>query len=146
MQQPESKEAPVGLIVGVTLPLLIIVSVAIAVLCRWTRHRQQEEAATAAAMRRPAHLHTNPAFNRPGAVDAEGVYLEPVSTQPALYDAAAEYAEVQDRVGTGGGGILSTSSAIYSAVIDPSVTYTPLAVGKSTYAGVAEVAQFNSEA
>ena len=151
MQQPESEKAPVGLIVGITVPVLIIAAAGVIGLCLRTREQRRQRAVTMPVVTpRSAHLHVNPAFSRPGAAAAESVYVEAVSTQPALYDAAnalaaaasAEYAEVQDLAGVGVGGIPSISGAIYSAVVDPSTTYTPLADGKSTYAG----AQFNSEA
>lgn len=78
------------------------------------------------------------AFDRRGAAESDRVYVEADPTQPAKYDAAhandaAVYAEIQE-----------PSTAVYSAVIDPDVTYTPLADGSATYAAAGRDA--NSEA
>lgn len=106
-------------------------------------HPQDEEGRPNGNAANRAHFD-NPTFSRGGNLErastaqqdegaAEIVYVEPDPNQPAEYDEAkrlaAVYAEVQD-----------PPTVVYAAVIDPNVTYTPLADGKATYAAA------NSEA
>ena len=106
-------------------------------------HPQDEEGRPNVDAANRAHFD-NPTFTRGGNLErasaaqqdvgaAEIVYVEADPNQPAEYDEAkrlaAVYAEVQD-----------PPTVVYAAVIDPNVTYTPLANGKATYAAA------NSEA
>lgn len=131
----------VALVVGISVPVLVVAAVAAGVSCLRRRDRQRQQATThARAMQRPDELHVNQAFDRRGAAASERVYVEADPTQPAKYDAAqandaAVYAEIQE-----------PSTAVYSAVIDPDVTYTPLADGSATYAAAAAGRDANSEA
>jgi len=129
----------VALVVGISIPVLIVAAVAAGVSCLRRRDRQRQQATThARAMQRPDELHVNQAFDRRGAAESDRVYVEADPTQPAKYDAAqandaAVYAEIQE-----------PSTAVYSAVFDPDVTYTPLADGSATYAAAGR--DTNSEA
>jgi len=129
----------VALVVGISIPVLIVAAVAAGVSCLRRRDRQRQQATThARAMQRPDELHVNQAFDRRGAAESDRVYVEADPTQPAKYDAAhandaAVYAEIQE-----------PSTAVYSAVIDPDVMCTPLADGSATYAAAGRDA--NSEA
>lgn len=112
-------------------------------------HPQDEEGRPNVNAANRAHFD-NPTFSRGGNLErastaqqnegaAETVYVEADPNQPAEYDEAkrlaAVYAEVQD-----------PPTVVCAEVIDPNVTYTPLADGKATYAAANSGHAANSEA
>lgn len=112
-------------------------------------HPQDEEGRPNVDAANRAHFD-NPTFTRGGNLErasaaqqdvgaAEIVYVEADPNQPAEYNEAkrlaAVYAEVQD-----------PPTVVYAEVIDPNVTYTPLADGKATYAAANSGHAANSEA